>query len=90
MRTEYDFTEAQKAELKKIDDQIEQLNRQIFDLCMERERIYMQARGRYIFDTDELYNVYDVYTMAKNWLFDKPLIPHDDIVKIIFDEKEEE
>lgn len=86
MRTEYVFTEAQKAELRRINDEVEQLNRQIFDLCMEREHIYMQARGRYIFDTEELYNVYDVYAMAKNVLFDKPLIPHDAIVKMIFDE----
>lgn len=86
MRTEYDFTEAQKAGLRRIDDEIEQLNRQIFDLCMEREHIYMQVRCRYIFDTEEY--VTRLKERARLiGLPSQPLIPHDAIVKMIFEKE---
>lgn len=80
MRTEYDFTTAQKAELRKIDEQIEQLNRQIFDLYMKRVSILAQASCRYIFDKDE---VPSIDGLIRAGIFDKPVIQKQCVVKII-------
>jgi hypothetical protein len=88
MRTEYVFTVAQKAELRRIDDEIEQLNRQIFDLCMKRENIYMQARGRYIFDTEE--DVRTINYAVAAGILNEPIIKKEGIVKMIFDERDED
>lgn len=88
MRKEYDFTAAQKWQLKDIDDRIEQLNRQIFDLCMERENIYMQARCCYIFDTDEDRRSIEYAVAAR--ILNEPIIKKEGIVKMIFEDKEEQ
>ena len=88
MRKEYDFTAAQKWQLKDIDDRIEQLNRQIYDLCMERENIYMQARGRYIFDTEEDRRSIEYAVAAR--ILNEPIIKKEGIVKMIFEDKEEQ
>ena len=87
MRTEYDFTTSQKTELKRIDDEIEQLNRRIFDLYMEREAIYMQACCHYIFEKDE---PIDMYKLVAAGVIDKPLLSTNAVVKMIFEDKEEE
>ena len=87
MRTEYDFTTAQKAELKRIDDEIEQLNRRIFDLCMERDMIYTRTHCHYIFEKDE---PIDVYKLVAAGAIDKPLLSTNAVVKMIFEDKEEE
>lgn len=53
MRTEYILSEKEKAAIAIIDERIEMLNKEIFDLCMQKQTIQLHARVRYIPETDE-------------------------------------
>lgn len=72
MRTEYMLTDAQKARIKQIDDQI-------FALNMERACIYETACIRCITEDQE-----DVESLYRYSIFGKPLIKQEGIVKLNF------
>lgn len=53
MRTERILSEAQQARIRAIDERIELLNKEIFELCMQRNTIEMLAPVKYIAETAE-------------------------------------
>lgn len=72
MRTEYMLTDAQKARIKQINDQIIALN-------IELAGIYAMARIRCVTESQE-----DVESLYRYMTFGEPLIKHEGIVKLNF------
>ncbi len=83
MRKEYILSTSARAELRNIDDQIEQL-------LMRKCEIYNNAPVRYLIDEDEI-DINDClktdWNIMRGILADKPLIPKHAIAKLVFTEE---
>lgn len=80
MKTEYLFTDEQKAELANID-------RMICDLYARKADIYLHARCRYIIDYDDAPDEFNAISRFLN--YGEPLFPKE-VITIKVEEKENE
>lgn len=80
MKTEYMFTEQQKAELAEIDHQIA-------ELCMRKVDIYICAPIRYITETSDEYDAVNKLYCQRLYGI-TPVINKNCIAKLVFEDKE--
>lgn len=76
MKTIYEFTEAEKAELEDID-------RQMMELYKRKAEIYALARVKYVTETREEAEGVEREIMRRAALLNSALIPKDGIVKFV-------
>lgn len=81
MRAEYMLTDEQKREIDEID-------RQMFELLMKRSLIYSMARIRYVTETEEEADIARRLAWDRYARYGQPVLRNDAVVRIVTEEKD--